>query len=61
MVLPGVHSAAAPLDGKPLLGDGFDRTHQYAARNQRIAAWGFASEETVEFSQIPCWPICHPP
>jgi putative transposase len=54
---PGVHSAAALIDGTPLVGHWFDRTREYAARNQReeIAPLQFATEETVILSPIPCW------
>jgi hypothetical protein len=54
---PGVHSAAALLDGKPLEGHWFDRTREYAARNQRekYHPSRFASEETVVLSPLPCW------
>jgi hypothetical protein len=54
---PGVHSAAALLDGKPLEGHWFDRTREYAARNQREKhdPSRFASEETVVLSPLPCW------
>ncbi len=54
---PGVHSAAALLDGKPLEGHWFDRTREYAARNQRERhdPSRFASEETVVLSPLPCW------
>jgi putative transposase len=54
---PGVHSVAALLDGEPLIGHWFDRTREYAARNQGEAfdPMRFASEETVELSPIPCW------
>jgi REP element-mobilizing transposase RayT len=54
---PGVHSAAALLDGRPLIGHWFDRTRELAARNQRqgLSPVRFASEETVELSPLPCW------
>ena len=53
---PGVHSAAALLDGEPLQGHWFDRSREYAARNQREESgrFRFASEETVVLSPIPC-------
>ncbi len=46
---PGVHSAAALIDGTPLVGHWFDRTREYAARNQReeITRLQFATEEAV--------------
>jgi len=54
---PGVHSAAALIDGTPLVGHWFDRTREYAARNQReeITPLQFTTEEAVILSQIPCW------
>jgi REP element-mobilizing transposase RayT len=54
---PGVHSAAALLDGEPLKGHWFDRSREYAARNQGedFGRLRFASEETVVLSPIPCW------
>jgi putative transposase len=54
---PGVHSGAALLNDEPLVGHWFDRTREYAARNQREGAGRsqFASEETVVLSQLPCW------
>ena len=54
---PGVHCAAALLDGQPLVGHWFDRTREYAARNQgeAFSPLRFATEETVELSPIPCW------
>jgi hypothetical protein len=54
---PGVHSAAALIDGTPLEGHWFDRTQEYAARNQReeITPLRFATEESVTLSPIPCW------
>jgi hypothetical protein len=49
---PGVHSVAALLDGEPLTGHWFNRTREYAARNQgeAFSPLQFASEETVELS-----------
>jgi len=46
---PGVHSAAALIDGTPLVGHWFDRTREYAARNQKeeITRLQFATEEAV--------------
>jgi putative transposase len=59
---PGVHSAAALIDGTPLEGHWFDRTREYAARNQRqeIARLQFATEEAVILSPIPCWAHLEP-
>jgi REP element-mobilizing transposase RayT len=54
---PGVHSAEALMHGTPLQGHWFDRTRQYAARNQgeelRQDQYMFA--ESVALSPIPCW------
>jgi hypothetical protein len=54
---PGVHSAAALLDSEPLRGHWFNRTREYAARNQgeALSPLRFASAETVVLSPIPCW------
>jgi hypothetical protein len=52
-----VNSAAALIEGTPLGGHWFDRTREYAARNQRqeITRRQFATEEAVILSPIPCW------
>ena len=54
---PGVHCANALIDGEPLTGHWFDRSREYAARNQRqdFDRLLYATEEPVEFSPIPCW------
>jgi len=54
---PGVQSGRALLDGEPLAGHWFERTREYAARNQRqpIEPLQFATVETVVLSAIPCW------
>ena len=54
---PGVHSAAALIDGTPLVGHWFDRSREYAARNQRedFTRLQFATKESVILSPIPCW------
>ncbi len=54
---PGVHSAAALIEGTPLTGHWFDRTREYAARNQKeeITRLQFATEEAVILSPLPCW------
>jgi REP element-mobilizing transposase RayT len=54
---PGVQSARALLDGKPLTGHWFERTREYAARNRRLhfERLRFATEETVVLSPIPSW------
>ena len=56
---PGVHSAAALVEGEPLVGHWFDRTKEYAARQLRgekdVREEQFATEERLEFSPLPCW------
>jgi hypothetical protein len=54
---PGVHCAGALLDGTPLEGHWFDRTREYAARNQGkdFDPLDFATAETIELAPIPCW------
>src|SRR4051794_30414167 len=54
---PGVHSAAALIDGTPLRGHWLDRTRELAARNQRqeTTTPQFVTEEHVILSPIPCW------
>lgn len=54
---PGVHCAAALIDGAPLEGHWFDRTQEFAARLRRedIGRMRYATAETVTLSPIPCW------
>jgi REP element-mobilizing transposase RayT len=54
---PGVHSAEALLHGTPLQGHWFDRTRQYAARNQgeELRRDQYIFAESVVLSPIPCW------
>ena len=54
---PGVHCVNALLDGEPLTGHWFNRSREYAARNQRqdFERLRYPTEETVDFSPIPCW------
>jgi hypothetical protein len=54
---PGVQSGRALLDGEPMTGHWFERTREYAARNQGLPfePLRFATEETVVLSPIPCW------
>jgi REP element-mobilizing transposase RayT len=54
---PGVHCAKALIEGEPLTGHWFDRSREHAARNQgpEFERLRYATEETVEFSPIPCW------
>ncbi|HEV7509199.1 MAG TPA: hypothetical protein VGS07_30260 [Thermoanaerobaculia bacterium] len=53
---PGVPSAAALLDGKPLTGHWLDRTQEFAARlrGEDVGPMRYATVETVTFSPIPC-------
>jgi hypothetical protein len=54
---PGVHSAEALMHGTPLEGHWFDRTRQYAARNQgeELRREDYVFAESVVLSPIPCW------
>ena len=54
---PGVHCAEALLTGESLTGHWFDRSREYAARNQRqdFDRLRYATEEIVTFSPLPCW------
>jgi REP element-mobilizing transposase RayT len=54
---PGVHCVNALLEGEPLIGHWFNRSREYAARNQRqdFDRLRYATEEVVTFSPIPCW------
>jgi REP-associated tyrosine transposase len=54
---PGVQSSRALLDGEPMTGHWFERTREYAARNQGLPfePLRFATEEAVVLSPIPCW------
>ncbi len=54
---PGVHCANALLNGESMTGHWFDRSREYAARNQGqdFERLCYATEEAVEFSPIPCW------
>jgi hypothetical protein len=58
---PGVHSAAALIDGTPLTGHWLDRTREYTARHRRMEMPPqFATEESVLLSPIPCWAHLEP-
>jgi|SRR6185312_11620534 len=59
---PGVQSAAALIDGTPLMGHWIDRTQEFAARNQQkeTTPLRFATEELVVLSPIPCWAHLEP-
>ena len=54
---PGVSSVRALRDGVALQGYWFDRTKEYAARNQNkeFGRLDFATEYQIEFVQLPCW------
>jgi hypothetical protein len=54
---PGVCSAEALMHGTPLEGHWFDRTRQYAARNQseELSREEYVFAESVVLSPIPCW------
>jgi hypothetical protein len=54
---PGVHCVRALLEGEALTGHWFDRSREYAARNQRedFERLRYATEETVFLSPVPCW------
>jgi hypothetical protein len=52
-----VHSAEALIHGTPLEGHWFDRTREYAARNQgeKLSPEEHVFAESVVLSPIPCW------
>ncbi len=55
---PGVHSARALLEGRPMEGGvWYDRTALYEARRrgERVDLEDFAEPETVHLSPLPCW------
>ncbi len=54
---PGVHSAQAMLEGRPMGGVWYDRTTLYEARlrGERVSLEDFAETETVTLSPLPCW------
>ena len=54
---PGVHFAKSILGGKPLKGLWFNRTEEFAARNQGedFGRLKYAEEEELFLSQLPCW------
>ncbi len=56
---PGVHSAGALVEGKPLVGHWYNRTQEYAARQlcgeKDVHEDQFATEERLTFSPLPCW------
>ena len=54
---PGVHSAEALIHGTPLEGHWFNRTREYAARNQgeELSPEEHVLTESVVLSPIPCW------
>ena len=56
---PGVHSAAALVEGTPLVGHWYDRTKEHAARQLRrengVDAEDYARELRVHLEPLPCW------
>jgi hypothetical protein len=54
---PGVNSARAILEDKPLKGYWFDRTQEFAARNrgEEYGRLTYATEEEVVLTPLPCW------
>lgn len=54
---PGIQSAGALADGRPLIGHWRDRTREHGLRRRKATpgAEGFLTEEIVELSPIPCW------
>jgi hypothetical protein len=54
---PGVSSAGALLESKPLIGHWIDRTGEYAARRhgKKPDPSRFTIEETLVLAPLPCW------
>ncbi len=54
---PGIHSAQAMLESRPMEGVWYDRTALYKARvrGERVDLEDFAQPETVTLSPLPCW------
>ena len=54
---PGVHSAGALAEGKPLRGVWVDRTKLFAARQKRkkVREYDFAHEEELHLTTLPAW------
>ena len=54
---PGVHCAAALLEGLSLEGTWFNRTAEYGARQRgkSFHVRDFAQTETLRFEPLPCW------
>ncbi len=54
---PGLHPLDALLEGKPLVGQWFNRTKEYAARirGEDFDRLKYASRETLNLSPLPCW------
>ena len=54
---PGVHSAAALLEGRSFEGTWFNRTAEYSARQRgkSFHVQEFAETETLCFEPLPCW------
>ncbi len=54
---PGVHSASAMIEGRPMEGVWYDRTALYEARcrGERVELEDFAEPESITLSPLPCW------
>ena len=55
---PGVHSAAALIEGNDLVGHWYNRTKEYAARQRRsesVDPERYKLEQRVVLSPLPCW------
>jgi len=54
---PGVHCIKALLEGAPLVGQWFDRTQEYAARqrNEELKRLDYATAYEVQLTPLPCW------
>lgn len=54
---PGISLAKNVLSGEPVRGTWFDRTEEHKAKLRRedFEPRQYATEETVELSQLPCW------
>ena len=54
---PGISLVKSILSGEPVRGTWFDRTAEHRAklRGEDFESRKYATEETVELSQLPCW------
>ncbi|MEA2560111.1 MAG: REP-associated tyrosine transposase [Acidobacteriota bacterium] len=59
---PGISLVKNVLSGKPARGTWFDRTAEHRAklRGEDFEPRRYATEETVELSQLPCWRYLSP-